>query len=46
MKNKIKNIDKKDNIKQIQPLDKCVTAAHAEMARNNDDDEPCDDNRS
>ena len=37
--------EKKDilNNKNLEPLDKCLTAPHAEMARNNDDDEPCDD---
>lgn len=28
-----------------EPLPPCTTAAHAEMARNTDDDEPCDDGR-
>lgn len=31
---------------KTEELDKCSTAAHAEMARNTDADEPCDDDRS
>ncbi|HOO71459.1 MAG TPA: hypothetical protein PK926_06830 [Spirochaetota bacterium] len=27
------------------PLDYCTSAAHPEMARNSDEDAPCDDNR-
>lgn len=27
-------------------LDQCTKAPHPEMARNDDNDEPCDDNRS
>ena len=42
---KIKVIKKTDKIKEKLPLDKCVTAAHPEMARNYDKDEPCDDGR-
>ena len=43
---------KKENIKQNinktekVPLDRCITAAHPEMVRNSNDDEPCDDSRS
>ena len=47
MKEKIENINK--NIiksKSNHPLDRCITTAHPEMARNNNDDEPCDDDRS
>ena len=31
---------------EIEELDKCVTAPHPEMARNTDNDEPCDDGRA
>jgi hypothetical protein len=48
MKEKIENIIKSDKhkIQEKLHLDKCVSAAHPEMVRNNDDDEPCDDGRS
>jgi DNA-directed RNA polymerase subunit RPC12/RpoP len=29
----------------MQPVPHCTTAPHAEMARNENKDEPCDDNR-
>ena len=29
----------------VYPLPQCITAAHAEMARNTAPDEPCDDAR-
>ena len=35
----------KDEHKKAQ-LDRCVTAANPEMIRNNNEDEPCDDNRA
>lgn len=42
MKVKVNKVTEKDNIKRvIHPLDRCVTAANAEMARTNDKDEPC-----
>lgn len=28
-----------------EPLPQCTSAAHPEMARNSDEDEPCDDGR-
>ncbi|HNX23947.1 MAG TPA: hypothetical protein PKG60_07835 [Spirochaetota bacterium] len=34
-----------DKIQGNRELDKCVTAPHPEMARNTNDDEPCDDDR-
>lgn len=35
-----------DGPMEIEPLEPCTTAAHPEMARNADDDEPCDDARA
>ncbi|TAL37128.1 MAG: hypothetical protein EPN93_06810 [Spirochaetes bacterium] len=29
----------------MEPLEQCTSAEHPEMARNADDNEPCDDNR-
>jgi hypothetical protein len=47
MKEKIETIKKNDKDKNEKlNLDKCVSAAHPEMARNENDDEPCDDGRS
>lgn len=46
MKNKnVKKTDNENIKKVIHPLDRCVTAANAEMARNNDKDEPCYEDR-
>jgi len=45
MKSKFENNNKTDKTKNNLYLNKCVTVAHAEMARNNDNDEPCDDGR-
>ena len=43
MKEKRENKDILIKKNEKENLDKCVTAPHAEMARNNYDDEPCDD---
>ncbi len=40
LKNEIIENKKKKN------LDQCLSAAHPEMIRNTDTDEPCDDNRA
>ena len=44
--NKMKTLTKEnENIKKQEvkhTLDKCVSAPHPEMARNNENDEPCD----
>lgn len=45
MKDKIENNNKLNKKNQKHDLDKCVTTAHPEMARNYEDDEPCDDGR-
>jgi len=39
-----KDILNKKNI--LENLDKCLIAPHAEMVRNTDKDEPCDDGRA
>ena len=47
MEKKLKN--DKDEIKENKDkaaLDSCVSAPHPEMARNSDEDEPCDDSRA
>ena len=45
--NNMKNLtEKHQNIEEkekIHTLDKCVTAPHPEMARNNERDEPCEE---
>jgi len=47
MEHKTENPDEQEIKKMTDMnLDKCLTADHPEMARNNNDDEPCDDNRS
>ena len=38
--------DEQSDIKKKKNLDQCLSAPHAEMARNTDTDEPCDDNRA
>ena len=43
MKEKTFVKDKIDKKIEIEELDKCLTAPHPEMARNTDNDEPCDD---
>lgn len=35
-----------DGPMEVEPLPPCTTAAHPEMARNVDEDEPCDDGRA
>lgn len=45
MKNRKNEIIKEESPKK-KNLDQCTTAAHPEMARNTDADEPCDDNRA
>ena len=47
MKEKIKSIKKNNKEKNDGViLDSCVSAPHPEMARNTDEDEPCDDSRA
>ncbi len=47
MEEKFEKSIKSDKLKkEIIELDKCVTADNPEMARNSNNDEPCDDGRS
>jgi len=46
MKTKTENIKNHGKMSSGFPLDQCVIADHPEMARNSNDDEPCNDNRS
>ena len=45
MKNKKNEIIKEESHKK-KFMDQCTSAAHPEMVRNTDLDEPCDDNRA
>jgi len=46
MKGKKETEDILNKKNEIKNLDKCLTAPHAEMVRNTDKDEPCDDGRT
>jgi hypothetical protein len=46
MKEKTETKDILNKKYNIEELDKCISAPHAEMARNTDEDEPCDDGRT
>lgn len=46
MKEDIKNKNILSEKRKMEELDKCTIAAHAEMVRNSDADEPCDDGRA
>ena len=45
MKEKFNSENSSDKLEKNIKLNKCVTAAHPEMIRNSNADEPCDDDR-